>query len=309
MIDKIKAWPWKKWKRRWFGMKMTDGLFYKLILYALLVIIGFVYVYPLLHMLSYSMKSLTDLLDPTINLLPSSLHFDNFSNALLVLDYGPLLLETLTVTLVPAVLQTVVASLIGYGFARFNFPLKKMWFALLLATYIIPPQVTMIPRYVLFFDLGILETIAAIIIPASFGQGVSSAIFVLIFYQFYAMVPKALDEAAQLDGANRWMIYTKIAIPLSLPSFLTSFLFSFVWYWNETYLARLFLGSGAETLLLRLLNFVSAYNATIGGGQDVANEAIRMAATLLIIAPLVLAYFLLQRLFIEGIDRSGITGE
>lgn len=296
-------------KRRLFGMKLTDGLLYRAVLYALLIIIGFVYVYPLLHMLSYSLKSLADLLDPTINVLPSSLYLEDFSNALLVLNYVPLFFESLTVTLIPAILQTIVASLIGYGFARFQFPLKKLWFALLLATYLIPPQVTMIPRYVLFFNIGILETIFSIIIPATFGQGVSSAIFVLIFYQFYLMVPKALDEAAQLDGATRWGIYTKVAIPLSLPSFLTAFLFSFVWYWNETYIARLFLGSGGETLLIRLYNFVSAYNAILGGGSNVANEAIRMAATLLIIAPLIVAYFILQRLFIEGIDRSGITGE
>jgi multiple sugar transport system permease protein len=296
-------------RRKLLGMKLTDGLFFKVILYALLIIIGFVYIYPLLHMLSYSLKSLADLLDPTINVLPSSLYLNNFIDAFAVLEYGTLLLETLLVTLIPAIMQTLVASLIGYGFARFQFPLKKMWFALLLATYIIPPQVTMIPRYVLFFDLGILETVFSIIIPASLGQGVSSAIFVLIFYQFYLMVPKALDEAAQLDGATKWMVYTKVAVPLSLPSFLTAFLFSFVWYWNETYIMRLFLGNGGETLLLRLYNFVSAYNAIIGGGNDYANEAIRMAATLLIIAPLVVAYFILQRLFIEGIDRSGITGE
>ncbi|MGA0097392.1 MAG: carbohydrate ABC transporter permease [Bacilli bacterium] len=290
-------------------MKLTDGIVYKVILYTLLIIIGFVYVYPLLHMLSYSLKSLADLLDPTINVLPSSFYLENFTNAYMVLEYGELFIETLWVTLVPAILQTLVASLIGYGFARFQFPLKKLLFALVLATYLIPPQVTMIPRYVLFFNLGILETVFSIIIPATFGQGVASAIFILIFYQFYLMVPKALDEAAQLDGATRWMVYTKVAIPLSLPSFLTAFLFSFVWYWNETYIARLFLGNGGETLLIRLYNFVSAYNAMIGGGNDYANEAIRMAATLLIIAPLIVAYFILQRLFIEGIDRSGITGE
>ena len=296
-------------RRKLLGMKLTDGFLFKFFLYALLIIIGFVYIYPLLHMLSYSLKSLQDLLDPTINILPSSFYLDNFIDAFAVLEYGPLLLQTLLVTLIPAIMQTLVASLIGYGFARFQFPFKKLWFALLLATYIIPPQVTMIPRYVLFFDLGILETVFSIIIPASLGQGVSSAIFVLIFYQFYLMVPKALDEAAQLDGASKWMIYTKVAVPLSLPSFLTAFLFSFVWYWNETYIMRLFLGSGGETLLIRLYNFVSAYNAIIGGGNNFANEAIRMAATLLIIAPLVVAYFILQRLFIEGIDRSGITGE
>lgn len=305
----MKSKPSMSLKRKLFGIKLTDGLLYRVVLYGLLITIGFVYVYPLLHMLSYSLKSLADLLDPTINILPSSLYLENFTNAILVLNYGPLFLESLTVTLIPAILQTLVASLIGYGFARFQFPLKRLWFALLLATYLIPPQVTMIPRYVLFFNIGILETIFSIIIPATFGQGVSSAIFVLIFYQFYLMVPKALDEAAQLDGATRWGIYTKVAIPLSLPSFLTAFLFSFVWYWNETYIARLFLGSGGETLLIRLYNFVSAYNAVLGGGSNVANEAIRMAATLLIIAPLIVAYFILQRLFIEGIDRSGITGE
>jgi multiple sugar transport system permease protein len=296
-------------KRQWLGMKFTDGLLYKVLLYALLIVIGFVYVYPLLHMLSYSLKSLADLLDPTINLLPSGIYLDNFTDALLVLNYGPLLIESLTVTLIPAVVQTVVASLVGYGFARFQFPGKKLWFILLLATYIIPPQVTMIPRYVQFFNLGILNSVYAIIVPATFGQGIASAIFVLIFYQFYLMVPKALDEAAQLDGASRWMIYTKVAVPLSLPSFLTAFLFSFVWYWNETYITKLFLGNGGETLLLRLLNFVSAYNSVLGGGNNVANEAIRMAATLLIITPLIVAYFILQRLFIEGIDKSGITGE
>lgn len=296
-------------KRQWLGMKFTDGLLYKVLLYALLIVIGFVYVYPLLHMLSYSLKSLADLLDPTINLLPSGIYLDNFTDALLVLNYGPLLIESLTVTLIPAVVQTMVASLVGYGFARFQFPGKKLWFILLLATYIIPPQVTMIPRYVQFFNLGILNSVYAIIVPATFGQGIASAIFVLIFYQFYLMVPKALDEAAQLDGASRWMIYTKVAVPLSLPSFLTAFLFSFVWYWNETYITKLFLGNGGETLLLRLLNFVSAYNSVLGGGNNVANEAIRMAATLLIITPLIVAYFILQRLFIEGIDKSGITGE
>jgi multiple sugar transport system permease protein len=301
--------PKRSWKRRMLGMKLTDGWLYKVILYALLTVIGFVYIYPLLHMLSYSFKSLADLLDPTINLLPSQFYLNNFIEAFEVLEYGKLLITSLTVTLIPALVQTFIASLIGYGFARFQFPLKKLWFGLLLATYIIPPQVTMIPRYVLFFNLGILETVFAIIVPATFGQGLASAIFILIFYQFYLMVPKALDEAAQLDGATPWMIYTKVAIPLSLPSFLTSFLFSFVWYWNETYITRLFLGGGGETLLIRLLNFVSAYNAIIGGGQNVANEAIRMAATLLIITPLIIAYLILQRLFIEGIDRSGITGE
>lgn len=303
-----KPWLSPKLKRRIFGLKFTDGLAFKTILYFLLIVIGFVYVYPIIHMLSYSFKSLADLLDPSIQYLPSGFYLENFVEAFVTLDYFSTLGETLLVSLVPAIAQTLVASLIGYGFARFDFPLKKILFALVLATYIIPPAVTMIPRYVLFFELGILESIFAIIVPATLGQGLYSAIFILIFYQFYRMIPKAIDEAAQIDGANRLAVYFEIAIPLSLPSFLTSFLFSFVWYWNETYISSLFLGTGAETLLLRLLNFVSYYTGN-GGGLDYANEAIRMAATLLIILPLLIVYVILQRLFIEGIDRSGITGE
>lgn len=294
-----------------FGMKLTDGLIFKVLIYGLLVIISFVYLYPLLYMFSYSIKSLQDLLNPMVDQVPTSFYFKNYQDAFKTLKYFETMSTSLVVTLIPAILQTIVASLVGYGFARFEFPLKKTLMAFVLATYIIPPQVTMIPRYVLFNDIGILHTVYSIILPASLGQGLNSAIFILIFYQFYKMIPKALDEAAQIDGAGKFYTYFKIAIPLSVPSFITTFLFSFVWYWNETYISGLFLGRNIETLQIRLQNFVSAYNAIMGGqGEiDYANEAIRMSATLLIILPMLLVYFTLQRWFIEGVDKAGITGE
>jgi multiple sugar transport system permease protein len=292
-----------------FGLRFNDGLIFKTTVYLLLIGIGFVYLYPLLHMLTMSFKDLGDLLSPTVFYLPTKFYTENFSMSYEVLNYFPILLSSLSVTLVPAVLQTMVASLIGYGFARFRFPFKKTLFVIVLATYIIPPQITMIPRFVLFNNLGFLETVWAILVPALLGQGLNSAIFILIFYQFYKMIPKSLDEAAQMDGANHLYIYFKIAIPLSIPSFVTSFLFSFVWYWNETYLSSLFLGSSVQTLQLRLLTFVSAYQDLFPGQANMINEGIRMAATLLIILPMLIVYFILQRLFIEGIDKAGITGE
>lgn len=301
---------WQTYKRRLFGFRLTDGLIFKTVIYTLLVIIGFVYLYPILHMLSYSLQSLTDLLNPMVNKIPSKLYFDNYSDAFKTLDYFNTLGKSLLVTLVPAIVQTIVASLVGYGFAKYEFPFKKTLMGLLIATYIIPPQVTMIPRYVLFNDLSILGTAWAILVPATFGQGLNSAIFVLIFYQFYKMIPKVLDEAAEIDGANGFYKYFKIAVPLSIPSFITTFLFSFVWYWNETYISGLFLGESYKTLQMRLANFVSEYSSVIGGGNSLyANEAVRMAATLLIILPMLIVYFVLQRWFIEGIDKAGITGE
>ena len=289
-------------------MNIKDGLIFKTLLYLLLIGIGFVYVYPLLYMVSVAFQSLQDLLSPNVYYVPTQLYWSNVTVSFEVLRYFDTLLSSLTVTLVPAILQTIISSFIGYGFARFEFPLKKTIFAIVILTYIIPPQLIMIPRFVLFNDYGLLESMWTIIVPATLGQGLNSAIFILIFYQFYKIIPKALDEAAQLDGAHPISIYFKIAVPLSVPSFITSFLFSFVWYWNESYTASLFLGNAVPTLQLRLLTFVSSYRDLFPGDAALINEGVRMSATLLIILPMVIIYLFIQRLFIQGIDQAGLGG-
>ena len=291
-----------------FGMHTSDGLVFKVLLYGLLIGIGFVYLYPLLYMLSIALQDLEDLLSPSVFYIPSKLYLDNITTSFEVLRFGQTLLSSLSVTLLPAIMQTIVASIIGYGFARFEFPLKKTIFAIVILTYMMPPQLIMIPRFVLFFDLGLLESVFAILLPASLGQVLYSSVFILIFYQFYKLIPKAYDEAAQLDGANPFYIYFHIAIPLSIPSFVTSFLFSFVWYYNETYTASLFLGNAIPTLQLKLFSFVSSYQDLFPGGASLINEGIRMAATLLIILPMIVVYIIMQKLFIQGIDQSGLTG-
>jgi len=297
-----------KIKKLFFGMNIKDGLIFKTLLYLLLIGIGFVYVYPLLYMVSVAFQSLQDLLSPNVYYVPTQLYWSNVTVSFEVLRYFDTLLSSLTVTLVPAILQTIISSFIGYGFARFEFPLKKTIFAIVILTYIIPPQLIMIPRFVLFNDYGLLESMWTIIVPATLGQGLNSAIFILIFYQFYKIIPKALDEAAQLDGAHPISIYFKIAVPLSVPSFITSFLFSFVWYWNESYTASLFLGNAVPTLQLRLLTFVSSYRDLFPGDAALINEGVRMSATLLIILPMVIIYLFIQRLFIQGIDQAGLGG-
>ena len=297
-----------KLKRKLLGFKTTDGILFKTVVYTLLILIGFMYLYPLIFMLSTSLKSVEDLFDPSVSFIPTSFYFGNYVNAIKVLDYSNSLFRSLWITLVPALLQTIVASLIGYGFARYNFFGKKVIFGLVILTYVIPAQATMIPQIVLFTKMGWHGNVLSIIMPATLGQGLNAAIFILIFYNFYKMIPKVLDEAAQIDGASQFYIYFKIAIPLSIPSFITTFLFSFVWYWNETYLLSLFMGEeGPKTLQLLLDKFVVAYNVLFPGQP--LNEGLRMAATLLIIIPMVIVYIFLQKKFIEGIDNAGITGE
>lgn len=300
-------------RRMLLGMQGTDGFLYKLLVYGLLIGIGYVYLFPLIYMGSYSFKSLDDLLNPLVNWIPTQLYLENYKKADDVLAFVPTLLETLYVTVLPALAQTAVAAVIGYGLARFDFKGKKILFVLVLATFIIPPQVTLIPRYIFFKELNILGSLNAFILPAASGQGLNSAIFILIFYQFFRMVPKALEEAAQIDGAGHFRIFFTIAIPMAVPAIIISFLFSFVWYWNETYLASIYFGDALTTLPLQLQKFVATYQkmfpAGMSPGVNQLNEGIKMAGTVLSILPLLVVYFITQRWFTEGVDRSGITGE
>lgn len=295
-------------KKILFGKEISDGLLFKIIIYVLLISIGFVYLYPILYMISYSFKSAADIVNPVVNWIPTGLYFENYARSLKVLHYFPTLGKSLFVTLLPAVLQTVITSLIGYGFAKYEFRGKKIWMVLVLATFIVPVQVYMIPRFVMFNQFKLLDSPLAVILPALFGQGVNSAIFILVFYQFFRMIPSAYNEAAELDGAGPYQIFMRIAVPLAVPAYITCFLFGFVWYWNETYILSLFLPA-YPNLQLQLANFVSSYSALYGEHLMKINEGIRLAATLLIILPILIVYFAMQRWFVEGVEKTGITGE
>nr|WP_280518688.1 carbohydrate ABC transporter permease [Lederbergia wuyishanensis] len=294
-------------------MRGNDGFLLKVLIYGLLIGIGFVYLFPLLHMGIYSIKSLDDILNPLVNWIPTQFYLGNYVKANQVLNFFPVLLETLYVTVLPSVAQTAVAAVVGYGLARFNFRGKNILFVLVLATFLIPPQVTLIPRYIFFKELDILGSLNAFMLPALSGQGINSAIFILIFYQFFRMLPKSLEEAAQIDGAGHLRIFFTIAIPMAVPAIIISFLFSFVWYWNETYLASIYFGKELTTLPLQLQKFVASYQkmfpAGMEGSVNQINEGIRMAGTLLSILPLLIVYFITQKWFVEGVDRTGITGE
>jgi len=296
-----------KFKKIAFG---SDGLLVKIYLYLTLLGVGFVFLFPLIYMVTFSFKSLEDLLNFTVNLVPTALYLGNYQRYFQVVSFFPRSLETFYIAALPSILQTIVAAFIGYGFARFNFFGKKFLLALVLATFIIPPQVLVIPRIILFNDLGILESIMAYALPAAFGQGINSAIFILIFYQTFRLIPKALEEAAQLDGAGHFRIFFSIGIPLAGSAALVSFLFSFVWYWNETFLAAIYFRDALTTLPLQLQIFVQSFNEMFARQPDVnVNEGLEMAGTFLTILPLLVLYFILQRWFVESVDKSGIAGE
>jgi multiple sugar transport system permease protein len=280
--------------------------------YALLAAIGYVYLYPVLFMVANSLKSLDDLLSPVVKWIPTGWYPDNFRRAAAVMGFWPVLGQTLVAAALPAVAGTAAAAVAGYGFARFRFPLRGLWFALMLATFVLPPQVTMIPEFLMYRRLGLIGSVASFIVPALLGQGLRSAVFILIFFQFTRMLPKSMEEAAVVDGAGPLKIFLRIFVPLSGPAFLVGFLFAFVWYWNETYLASLYFQDTWKTLPLQLARFVASYERMYPPGasvRDRLNEGIKMAGTVLSILPVLVVYAVLQRWFVEGVDRTGITGE
>lgn len=301
-----------KLRKRLLGSFDSLGLIKKLLIYFFLITIGFVYLYPLLYMIANSLMTTDDLIDSAVNWVPTSFYLENFKVAFGVLDFGKTIGYSLLISSVCAVSQTLIGAIAGYGFARFSFPCKGLLMVLLVATFIIPEQVTMVPRYILFNAYGMNNSLWPIFLPALVGQGIKGALFILVFLMFFKSYPKALDEAAEIDGAGKIKVFLQIALPMAVPAVVVSLLFSFVWNWNETFNISLY-NKDIHTLPMQLNIFVERYREmypTVDGSEaNRLNESIRMAATLITIAPLVLLYLVLQKQFVESIDRTGVTGE
>lgn len=303
-----------------FGYNMTDGLLYRLSLYLILIAISYVFLYPLLKMLSMTFMAKEDIIDPEVIWVPTKMAFNNLKVAIFVMNIPESLWSTLWFTLTLALGQTVVTAMTGYSLARYDFRFKRVWFILILMSFVIPVPIVIIPRIMLFVSLQeataiqMIGTIFPQLSMTLLGQGVNSAIAILIFYNFFRMIPYTLDEAAMMDGASPFQIFYHIIIKMSFTAITIVFLFSFVWIWNETYISGTFVRSGIELVSLKLGIFDDVF-ATLGtnipgqAGEARINEAYKMAATFMSMLPLLVLYFIAQKQFIEGIENTGITGE
>ncbi len=303
------------------GRKFTDGLIYKVFLYVLLISLSYIYLYPMLFMVANSFMTSSDIISASVRWIPSALNWENYRIVWQGVNYPRALWNAFVLAAMPAVAATVSSAFIGYGFAKYNFPFKRTLMVLLLVTFIIPPQITMWPTFRMFANYQLLGTVRAFIYPAILGQGLNGAIYILIFYSFFKMIPKVLEESAQLDGATPLQVFMKIAIPLAVPAIIIVFLFSFVWYYNETLLSGIYLadqwviaaetpGAGYLPLPLRISQYINAVdNFPVGSPAYELSQAIRLAGNVLTILPLLILYFFTQRYFVESIDKTGITGE
>ncbi|MCL2604301.1 MAG: carbohydrate ABC transporter permease [Defluviitaleaceae bacterium] len=302
-------------------IKVKRGFFTQVLVFIVLATISYEFVFPLFRMIMISLMTRHDLLDPTVTWIPTEPTFANLRIAFEVMDAARATFNSMWYSSMLAAFQTIVAALTGYALARFDFKFKRFWLVMLIVTFVLPIPLLSVPRNMMFIELHRLTEIRFIgtiypqTILAILGQGVYSSILVLIFYNFMQMIPKSLDEAAEIDGANKMQVFYHIGIRISLSTLLVVFLLSVVWNWNETFMTSMFLRGSIDLLPSNLIRFENMFSSnapqmpTPGGAMAMVNEAYIMAGTLISMAPLVILYFFVQKRFIKGIESTGITGE
>ena len=224
------------------------------------------------------------------------LHWENFILAVTKVPFAHYLVNTLTIVLFGTIGTVISCILVAYGFARFRAPGLNILFLILLSTVMLPPQVTLIPAFILFKKLGWYDTLLPLIIPAFF----ANAWDVFLLRQFFMTLPTELDDAARIDGAGPFGILWHVIIPQSYPVIATVTIFSILYAWNDFYAPLIYLQSQEHwTIALGLQSFNAIYTKQ-------AN--LLMAASLLMIIPPILLFFFAQKLFIQGVVISGIKG-
>ena len=275
--------------------RATRGWRHGLVL-ALLWGVAFLFLIPLLWMLSSSLKPNYQIFEIPPRWIPNPPRWENYTEALTILPFGLYLRNTAVITLLTIVGHLVSCTLIAYAFARLRAPGRDVLFVVMLATMMLPYPVTMIPLYVLFNRLGWINTILPLTAPAFLG----SPFYIFLMRQFFLTIPRDFEDAARIDGANTLQIIARIMAPLALPALATVTIFTFQATWND-FLAPLIYLQKPElyTVTLGLQFFRSSYTT---------NWAYLMAASLVTTLPVIVVFFVAQRYFIEGITLTGVKG-
>lgn len=269
----------------------------KWILTVIMLVLGIACIYPFLFMVSSSFKPSGDVLSTPLQLIPKNFTMMNFDTLFnnefydFFLWYG----NTVLMTGLTLVLKFFVITITAYGFAKIRFPGRDGLFLVLLAALMIPSDIMIMPRYIIFKQLHILNTMWSLILPAAV-----DVYFVFLLRQAFIAVPDALSEAARIDGCGHFTIYRRIILPLCMPQVSTMLLFSFVWSWNDYMGPYLYISDiNKQMISVGIKLFAS------GQAQDYGAQ---MAGATLVLVPVIVAFFLCQKYFVEGITSGAVKG-
>ncbi len=285
----------------------------------------FMILQPIITRLLMSIMEERDLYDSTIVLLPRHVTLDNYKIVADLTDFPGTMLNTLWISVVSSICQVVAATLVSYGFARFEFPLKKFWFGCVVLLIIIPPQTIQTALYTTFSNFDILGIIKAItghslnlrssvvpyIMMSLTCMGLKNGLFIYMLRQYFKNVPESLEEAAYVDGCGTLHTFVKIMLPDAMPTIASCFLFSFVWQWTDLFYSRNFL-TGYPTFAVRMSTMVSRmarYFAPAGQQAIVVPNGRQLQlisiAVLFCSIPLIILYIFTQKTFVKSLVMTG----
>ncbi len=259
--------------------------------------IGVLLLAPLAWLVSTSLKEPSAIFILPPQWIPSPFRWQNYPEALTAQPFLRFFLNTLTITVLATLGTVITASMAAFAFARLRFPARGLLFGLVISTLMLPSIVTLIPTFILFRYLRWIDTFLPLIVPFWFGGG---AFNIFLMRQFFLTIPLELDEAARIDGANSYRIYAQIALPLAKPAVATVVIFSIIAHWNEFVLPLIYLHSTEKwTMAIGLQGFSDLYSTQWHW---------LMAASTVMVLPLIILFFSAQRYYLEGIQMSGIAG-
>lgn len=260
-----------------------------------LVPLALLFVTPFAQMVLASLSPASELVQFPPPFVPSRLTFDGFATLFAQTDVLRWLLNSTVVSVVAIAAQTVLCSLAGYGFARLRFRGRTVGFFMIVATIMIPTQLLMIPTYILFSRIGIINTLAAAFVP-----WLASAFGIFLMRQFFLSLPAKLEEAAALDGCNRWQTFLRVVLPLARPALATLAIFTLLSSWNDLVWPLIAISDdSAFTVQLGIANFQ---------GTRRTDWSLLMAGNVLATLPLVLFFLAAQRQFLATMTMSGMKG-
>ncbi len=279
------------------GSQLMRSVVTSLLWHLLLSAFGIVLIAPLVWLISTSLKEPSAIFMLPPRWIPNPIRWQNYPEALAAQPFLRFFLNTLNITFFATLGTVLTASMAAFGFARLRFPLRSFWFGVVISTLMLPSIVTLIPTFILFRWLRWIDTFYPLIVPYWFGGG---AFFIFLLRQFFLTVPLELDEAARIDGASNYRIYWQIILPLAKPALATVIIFSIINHWNEFVLPLIYLHSSSKwTMAIGLQGFSDLYSTQWHW---------LMAASTVMVAPLILLFFSAQRYYLEGIHMSGIAG-
>ncbi|MCY3901856.1 MAG: carbohydrate ABC transporter permease [Caldilineaceae bacterium] len=288
----------------WLQSMSRRQLVGQILVYILLVAVGFMLAVPFLWLVSSSFKTETDAFRIPPSFIPRPVEWGNYATGLTDFPFVRSTINTLIIVVWVMVGTVLSASLVAYGFARVRFPGRTALFILVLSTMMIPTHVTLIPQYLLFRELRWLDSFKPLIVPHFFGGG---AFYIFLLRQFFLTIPLDYDDAARIDGCGTFGVFLRIILPLSKPALGTMAIFTFMGQWNAFFEPLIYLNRfETQPLAVALTTWVqTAHGST---SMHYVPWVAIMAVSTLIALPPVMVFFFAQRHFIQGVVVSGMKG-